>query len=108
MFCHIRQHYNQDLTINIMHGQDPNSPLNLILLMHLCRADLLGRWILATSYFNPLTSYCRFSGGMLNVCYNAVDRHVEAGNGNQTAIIYDSPVTGVVDHISYSDLLHQV
>ncbi len=55
-----------------------------------------------------MANICRFSGGMLNVCYNAVDRHVEAGNGNQTAIIYDSPVTGVVQHISYSELLHQV
>ena len=36
-----------------------------------------------------------FPGGMLNTCYNAVDRHVERGRGKQPAIIYDSPVTGV-------------
>ena len=35
-----------------------------------------------------------FVGGEINTCYNAVDRHVEAGRGEQTALIYDSPVTG--------------
>jgi len=35
-----------------------------------------------------------FVGGELNTCYNAVDRHVVAGRGEQTALIYDSPVTG--------------
>jgi propionyl-CoA synthetase len=35
-----------------------------------------------------------FVGGEINTCYNAVDRHVEAGRGDQTALIYDSPVTG--------------
>ena len=34
-----------------------------------------------------------FSDGMVNTCWNAVDRHVEAGRGEQTAIIYDSPIT---------------
>jgi len=32
-----------------------------------------------------------FKGGVLNTCYNAIDRHVEAGRGEQPAIIYDSP-----------------
>ena len=35
-----------------------------------------------------------FTGGMLNTCYNAIDRHVESGRGEQAAVIYDSPVTG--------------
>jgi propionyl-CoA synthetase len=35
-----------------------------------------------------------FVGGEINTCFNAVDRHVEAGRGAQTALIYDSPVTG--------------
>ncbi|MCP5347906.1 MAG: propionyl-CoA synthetase [Gammaproteobacteria bacterium] len=35
-----------------------------------------------------------FVGGEINTCYNALDRHVEAGRGEQTALIYDSPVTG--------------
>ena len=34
-----------------------------------------------------------FSGAEINTCYNAVDRHVEAGRGDQTALIYDSPIT---------------
>jgi len=37
--------------------------------------------------------YRWFSGGMLNTCYNAIDRHVEQGRAEQTALIYDSPVT---------------
>ena len=35
-----------------------------------------------------------FSDGMVNTCYNAVDRHVENGRADQVAIIYDSPITG--------------
>lgn len=42
------------------------------------------------------------------MCYNAVDRHVEAGRGDQTAIIHDSPVTQSKQTVSYSELLDQV
>ena len=52
--------------------------------------------------------YRWFAGGMLNTCYNAVDRHVEAGRGEQAAIIYDSPVTGTQRTISYAELLDLV
>ncbi len=52
--------------------------------------------------------YRWFTGGELNTCYNAVDRHVEAGRGDQTAIIYDSPVTDTVQKITYSQFLDQV
>src|SRR5690348_57539 len=38
--------------------------------------------------------YRWFVGGKLNTCYNAVDRHVDEGRGDQVALIYDSPVTG--------------
>ena len=38
--------------------------------------------------------YRWFAGGALNTCYNALDRHVERGRGEQLALIYDSPVTG--------------
>ena len=44
--------------------------------------------------------YRWFSGGEMNTCYNAVDRHVENGRENQTAIIYDSPVTGRIQKIT--------
>ena len=40
--------------------------------------------------------YRWFAGGLLNTCYNALDRHVESGRANQPALIYDSPVTGIV------------
>jgi len=49
-----------------------------------------------------------FAGGQINTCYNAVDRHVESGRGDQTAIIYDSPITNQQRKISYSELLQQV
>ncbi|MFB1490662.1 MULTISPECIES: propionyl-CoA synthetase [unclassified Thiocapsa] len=49
-----------------------------------------------------------FAGGMLNTCYNAVDRHVTAGRGDQPAIIHDSPVTGTKTVITYAELQDQV
>ncbi|XP_053271360.1 acyl-CoA synthetase short-chain family member 3, mitochondrial [Pleuronectes platessa] len=49
-----------------------------------------------------------FVGGKLNVCYNAVDRHVESGRGEQPAIIYDSPVTGTKQIITFRELQDQV
>lgn len=52
--------------------------------------------------------YRWFPGGELNFCYNAVDRHVEAGHGDQTAIFYDSPVTGEKRAYSYKELQTEV
>ncbi|OUS08190.1 propionyl-CoA synthetase [Rhodobacterales bacterium 52_120_T64] len=49
-----------------------------------------------------------FTDGEANTCYNALDRHVEAGRGDQTAIIYDSPITGAKRNISYAELTDQV
>ena len=37
-----------------------------------------------------------FKDAQVNTCWNAVDRHVEAGRGNQIAIIHDSPITQIV------------
>ena len=45
-----------------------------------------------------------FRGGKTNTCWLALDRHVEAGRGEQTALIYDSPVTGTVTRHSYAQL----
>ena len=53
-------------------------------------AGIYGRW---------------FSGGVCNTCYNAVDRHVDAGRGDQAAIIYDSPLAGTKRVISYHRLM---
>ena len=49
-----------------------------------------------------------FPGGSLNTCYNAVDRHVAAGRGDATALIYDSPVTGAVRSWTFGELLDEV
>ncbi|EPX81047.1 propionate-CoA ligase PrpE [Litoreibacter arenae] len=49
-----------------------------------------------------------FKDGLVNTCYNAVDRHVEAGNGDRVAIIYDSPVTHTKHEITYAELQTRV
>ncbi|MCZ4267721.1 propionate-CoA ligase PrpE [Rhodobacteraceae bacterium G21628-S1] len=49
-----------------------------------------------------------FADTKVNTCYNAVDRHVEAGRGEQTAIIYDSPVTHTKREISFVELRNRV
>ncbi|MEV8433297.1 propionyl-CoA synthetase [Streptomyces chartreusis] len=49
-----------------------------------------------------------FPDGRLNVCFNAVDRHVEAGRGEQAALIYDSPVTGTRRTYTYARLRDEV
>ncbi|XP_077449804.1 acyl-CoA synthetase short-chain family member 3, mitochondrial isoform X1 [Stigmatopora argus] len=49
-----------------------------------------------------------FVGGKLNMCHNAVDRHVEGGRGEQAAIIHDSPVTGTKRIVTYRQLQEQV
>lgn len=48
--------------------------------------------------------YRWFAGGRLNTCHNALDRHVDAGHGERTALIWDSPVTGKQAHYSYAEL----
>src|SRR6516164_4664729 len=53
-------------------------------------AGIYGRW---------------FPGGLCNTCFNAVDRHVMAGRGEQAAIIYDSPLAGVKRTITYHRLM---
>ncbi len=49
-----------------------------------------------------------FPDGVLNTCFNAVDRHVLAGRGDQPAIHYDSPVTGTKRTITYAELQDEV
>jgi propionyl-CoA synthetase len=56
-------------------------------------AGIYGRW---------------FSGGVCNTCYNAIDRHVLAGRGQQPALIYDSPVTKHKLTFTYGRLLSEV
>ena len=54
------------------------------------KAGIYGRW---------------FPDGVCNTCFNAVDRQVDAGRGDQTAIIYDSPLTGAKRTLTYHRLL---
>jgi len=51
--------------------------------------------------------YKWFKGGKMNTCFNAMDRHVNSGRGQQAAIIYDSPVTNTKYSITYEELLDQ-
>ena len=53
-------------------------------------AGIYGRW---------------FSGGVCNTCFNAVDRHVNAGRGEQPALIYDSPLAAAKRVITYHRLM---
>jgi len=52
--------------------------------------------------------YRWFNDGVMNTCFNALDRHVAGGRGDQTALIYDSPVTCVTRRYSYAELLDEV
>src|SRR5438045_1940366 len=49
-----------------------------------------------------------FPGGEISTSYNCVDRHVAAGQGNRTAIIWDSPVTGSKAQYTYGQVLSEV
>lgn len=48
-----------------------------------------------------------FPGGVLNTCFNAVDRHIPT-RGDQTALIYDSPVAKTVRTLTYRELRDEV
>ena len=64
----------------------------------------------ASKVFNPdLGIYGRwFDGAVCNTCWNCIDRHVEAGNGDRAAILYDSPVTNQMRTYSFADLKTEV
>ena len=49
-----------------------------------------------------------FVGGRTNTAYNALDRHILDGRGDQVALIYDSPVTDTVTRYTYSELRDRV
>ena len=52
--------------------------------------------------------YRWYPGGVTNTCYNALDRHVAEGRGDQAALIYDSPVTDTKQTFTYSELTDKV
>ncbi len=51
---------------------------------------------------------CWFTGALFNTCFNALDRHVDEGRGDQDALIYDSPVTETKRRYSYRQLRDEV
>ncbi len=51
--------------------------------------------------------YRWFAGGKMNTCYLALDAQVAAGRGEQTALIYDSPVTQTFSRYTYRELLDE-
>jgi propionyl-CoA synthetase len=53
---------------------------------------------------NNAPFYRWFAGGELNSCFNALDRHVEGGSAELTALIYDSPLTGCQSSFTYREL----
>ena len=61
------------------------------------------KWDKVLDASNP-PFYRWFVGGRLNTCYNMLDRHVDGGRADQDALIYDSPVTGVVKKFTYREL----
>lgn len=83
-------------------------------------ADPEGFWLEAArdvSWINPPSRalddsnppfYRWFPGARLNVCFNAVDRHVIDGRADQAAIVHESPVTGSRREITYAELLDEV
>jgi propionyl-CoA synthetase len=56
--------------------------------------------------FDPAKGW--FADGVLNTCYNALDRHVIAGRGDVIALVHHSPVTGNDEQISYAELTQRV
>ncbi|MEJ6402662.1 propionyl-CoA synthetase [Yoonia sp. 2307UL14-13] len=64
----------------------------------------------AAQVFNPDSgAYGRwFDGATCNTCHNCVDRHVAAGHGDRTALIYDSPVTDKVGSYTFTELQQEV
>ncbi len=65
------------------------------------------RWDKVLDASNP-PFYRWFVGAECNTCYNAVDRHVEEGRGDQPAIVYDSPITGRKRILTYAELQERV
>ena len=83
------------------------------------KQDPEGFWAEAAKeidWFRPATKTLEFENGLsrwfvgaeTNSCWNALDRHVKAGNGERTALIYDSAMLGRVKKFTYAELLDKV
>lgn len=69
--------------------------------------DWYQKWDKVLDDSNP-PFYRWFPGAKMNTCYNAIDRHVEGGRGDQVAIIHDSPVTDTITKVTYKELQQKV
>ncbi|EKS29569.1 propionyl-CoA synthetase [Afipia felis] len=49
-----------------------------------------------------------FAGGVVNTCFNAVDRHVKGGRADQLALIHDSPLTNTITTFTFAQLQQEV
>ena len=49
-----------------------------------------------------------YSGGVLNTCHNALDRHADGGRSDQLALVYDSPVTDSIRRFTFAELRDEV
>ena len=45
-----------------------------------------------------------YPDGMQNICYNCIDRHVDAGRGDEVALIYDSVYHSIAQNYTYREL----
>ena len=52
--------------------------------------------------------YKWYEDGATNTCYNALDIHIDQGNGEKIALIYDSPITGNKSKFTYKELQSKV
>src|SRR6202012_4886704 len=65
----------------------------------------------AKKIFDPtIGAYGRwFTGAVVNTCYNALDRHVAGGRGDQVALIHDSPLNNnTITRLTYAEMLREV
>ncbi len=67
--------------------------------------DVVPQWILDSS---NAPFYRWFPDGVLNTCYNALDRHADGSRADQLALVYDSPVTDTKRTFTYSELRDEV
>lgn len=71
------------------------------------KIDWFKKWDRVLDSSNP-PFYRWFAGGEVNTCYNAVDRHVLGGRGEQVALIWDSPAAGAKATLTYRELCDRV
>ncbi len=72
------------------------------------RLDWMKKWDTVSNNDFTKAKISWFEGGKLNVSYNCLDRHIKAGFGDQTALIWEGndPLTDTA--ISYSEMLAEV